>query len=138
MREKNRSDAGMGLTRGTLTLVVWSVIFYTAVSTYYVYSKHIIRSEADGLGLLGISVAVFFPLFGIAYGIMAGILKGGIGWGLCFSDAVFSSILICVIWDADEIYGRLAVCLFVGAAVFSFTAIVKSITEFVAFLKKRE
>ena len=134
MREK----AGAPFTRGTLTLVVWSVIFYTAVSTYYVYSKYMMRLEADGLGLLGICVAVFFPLFGIAYGIMAGILKNGKGWMLCFADAVFSAILICVIWDADEIYGRLAVCLFVGAAVFSFTAIVKSITEFAIFLKKRE
>lgn len=137
MREKISAKEYAQLTRGTLTLVAWSVIFYTAVSTYYVYSRYNIRSEPDSYGLLAISVAVFFPLFGIAYGIMAGILKGAKGWMLCFADAVFSAILICLIWDADEIYGRLAVCLFVGAAVFSFTAIVKSVTEFVIFLRKR-
>lgn len=132
---QEREDSA--LTRGTLTLVVWSVIFYTAVSAYYVYSRYNIRLESDELGLLGISVAVFFPLFGIAYGVMAAILKGGIGWGICFAHAAFSAILICLIWDADEIYGRLAVCLFVGAAVFSFTAIVKILAEFIIFLKKR-
>ncbi len=135
-----KADSGErdGLTRGSLTLVAWSVIFYTAVSTYYIYSKYTAPSEAGEYGILAISVAVFFPLFGIAYGIMAGIFQNGRGWMLCFADAVFSAILICLIWDADEIYGRLAVCLFVGAAVFSFTAIVKSVTEFVIFLKKRE
>lgn len=128
----------LSLTRGTVTLVAWSVIFYTAVSTYYVYSRYNIRLEANELGLLGISAAVFFPLFGVAYGIMAGLLRHGVGWGLCFAHGAFSSILVCLIWDADEIYGRLAVCLFVGAAVFSFTAIVKTLTEFIIFLKKRE
>ena len=114
------------------------MIFYTAVSTYYVYSRYNIRLEANELGLLGISAAVFFPLFGVAYGIMAGLLHHGVGWGLCFANGAFSSILVCLIWDADEIYGRLAVCLFVGTAVFSFTAIVKTLTEFIIFLKKRE
>ena len=130
-------NESVGITRGTVTLVAWSVIFYTAVCSYYMYSRYNIRSEGDSYGLLAISFAVFIPLFGIAYGIMAGILRDARGWMLCFAEAVFSAILICLIWDADEIYGRLAVCLFVGAAVFSFTAIVKSITEFVIFLRKR-
>ena len=137
MREEISAREDAKLTRATLALITWSVIFYTAVCTYYVYSRKTFGTSMDSIGLLAISIAVFIPLMGVAYGIMAGILKNGRGWMLCFADGAFSAILVCLLWDGDEIYGRLGVCLFVGAAVFSFTSIVKSLTEFAIFLKRR-
>ena len=122
-------------TASAIALVLWSVIFYASVCVYgFYYAKSDPESSA-GIGLAAISLAVFIPLFSIAYGVMASLLSKS-GYALCFANAAFSSALVCALCDFDEIYGRIAVCAFIGAAVFSFTALVKTICEFTPFLKK--
>ncbi len=130
-----RGDVLKNKTGLAVALIAWSVIFYTSVCVYAFYIGKTNAESSSGIGLAAISLAVFIPLFGIAYGAMASIMGRG-GYLLCFANAVFSSALICVLCDFDEIYGRIAVCAFIGAAVFSFTALVKTICDFFPLMKK--
>lgn len=138
MREKTDAAADGKRTRAGIALVAWSVIFYTVIICYCIFSGKYGKSDAENMGTVAITCAVIIPLMALAYGVMAGIM-GKKGWLICIADAAFSSALVCCLYNFDEIYGRLSVCAFVAFSVFSFTGLVKSFTElFINFSKRRK
>lgn len=134
MKEKINESVERKKAGWAMALLSYSALFYASVAFCAALMGISERTTANRFSIVAISCGVLVPLMSVAYGVMAGIM-GKAGVGMCFANGAFTALLVCGVYDFDEIYGRLGVCvcLFVGA--FSFSAMVAAFVKGITALK---